>query len=122
MSRVKVEDGQLIITMKGARKFFALKGEISIPLDNVEGVTIGLKWKELPGLLDKVAGSNANSFYLGGTFIQDGDKVFYDIKRKEDAVVISLDDEKFKRLIIGVDNPEATVKLIEKYLKNRWIK
>ena len=119
MSRVKVENDQLIVTMKGARKFFALKSEFAIPLDNVAGATIGLSWKELPKLLDKRAGTNANSFYLGGIFVQDGDKVFYDIKRKEDAVVISLKDEDFKRLIIGVDAPDTTVEYIEEALKNR---
>ena len=62
MSRVKVEDGNLIVTMKGARKFFALKSEFSIPLQNIEEVTTGLAWKELPKLLEKRAGTNANSF------------------------------------------------------------
>ena len=127
MARIKIEDNNLVITMKGARKFFALKGEISIPLQNVQEATIGLMWKDLPGLLDKVAGTNGNSFYLGGTFIQDGDKVFYDIKRKEDAVVISLKDsendpvtvhkKEIIRLVIGVDNPEETVEYIKKSLK-----
>jgi len=117
MARLKIENNQLIITMQGARKFFALKGEITIPLNNVEGVATGLTWKELPKILDKVAGSNANGFYLGGTFIQDGDKVFYDIKRKEDAVVISLKDEDFQRLVIGVENPNEVVDLIEEALK-----
>ena len=57
-------------------------------------------------------------FYYGGSFVQDGDKVFYDLKKSEDAVVISLDDEQFNRLVIGVDDPDATVELIEKALNN----
>ena len=55
-------------------------------------------------------------FYYGGTFLQRGDKVFYDLKKSEDAVVISLKDEKYKRLIIGVEDPDATARLIEKAL------
>ena len=116
MSRVKIENDQLVITVQGARRFFALKSEISIPLSSVERVAIGLTWKELPKTLDKVLGTNANMFYYGGTFVQDGDKVFYDLKKSEDAVIISLNDEKFKRLIIGVEDPDATVELIEKAL------
>ena len=118
MSRVKIEDNQLVVTMKGARKFFALKSEFTIPLENIAEVTIGLAWKELPKLLDKRAGTNANSFYLGGIFVQDGDKVFYDIKRKEEAVVITLRNESYERLIIGVEDPYATVKYIEEALNN----
>jgi hypothetical protein len=115
MSRVKIENGQLIVTMQGARKFFTLKGEIATPLHNVEGAAVGLAWKELPDLFDKIAGTNA-AFYYGGTFVQEGDKVFFDLRKKEDAVVISLKDENFKRLIIGVEDPEATVKYIEEAL------
>ena len=117
MSRVRVENDQLIISVQGARKFFALKSEMAIPLGNVEGVSIGLTWKDLPKTFDKVAGTNSNLFYYGGTFIQDDDKVWYDLKRAEDAVIISINDEKYKRVIIGVDDPEAIVKLIEDAIK-----
>ena len=119
MARVMIDNDQLVIAVQGARKFFALKSEISIPLSNVESATIGLRWKELPKTLDKVMGTNANMFYYGGTFVQDGDKVFYDLKKSEDAVVIHLNDEKFKRLIIGVEDPDVTVKIIENALAKR---
>ena len=42
-----------------------------------------------------------------------------ELKKSEDAVVIELKDEEFKRLIIGVDDPAATVELIQKALGNR---
>jgi hypothetical protein len=116
MSRVRIENEHLVITVQGARKFFALKSEVSIPLSSVESVTNGLSWKELPKTLNKVMGTNSNMFYYGGTFVQDGDKVFYDLKKSEDAVVIFLNDENFKRLVIGVEDPDATVELIEKEL------
>jgi len=127
MSRVKIENDQLIITMEGIRKYFASKGEISIPLCNLDEVTTGILWKELPNRLDKIVGANANSIYLGGTFIHEDGVVFYDLRRKEDAVVISLKDsendpvtvhkKEIIRLVIGVDNPEETVEYIKKSLK-----
>jgi len=113
MSRVKVENDQLIITMQGARKFFALKSEVSIQLSSIEGVTTGIKWKDMPKVLEKRLGTNLPSFYFGGTFSQDGKKVFYDLKRKEEAVVLTIRDEDFDTLVIGVEDPEATVALIE---------
>ena len=115
MARVNIENGQLVISMKGARKFFAFKNEISIPLSNVIGVTSGLEWNDLPDLLERVsAGSNIPGFYYGGTFAQDGDKVFYDIKKKEEAVIIMLKDEDIERIVIGVDDPVAIIEYIEK--------
>lgn len=113
MSRVKIENDQLVITMQGARKFFALKSEISVPLANVETVTTGIKWNEMPKILDKIAGANLDMFYYGGYFRQDGDRVFYDLKKREEALVISLKDGDFHTLVIGVDNPDETLAMIE---------
>ncbi|MCL2527956.1 MAG: hypothetical protein FWE42_05985 [Defluviitaleaceae bacterium] len=122
MARVKVENGELVINMKGMRKFFAMKSEVSVPLSSIEAVTTGLDWKDLPKLLDKVIGTNSNELYYGGTFREggfwntDGDKVFFDLKRKEEAIVITLKDEEYNRLIIGCEKPEETVAIIQQAL------
>jgi hypothetical protein len=115
MSRVRIEDGQLIITVQGARKFFAVKSELSVPLANVQDVTTGLAWKDTPVGIEKRVGTDWFG-YFGGSFAQEGKKVFYDIKKKEEAVVITLKDEDFESLIIGTDDPAATVALIKQSL------
>lgn len=120
MSRVVIQDNNLVVTMQGVRKFVALKSEVSVPLANVVGVTSGLDQKELPALFTPRAGANIG-VYTGGTFFQDGNKVFYDLKRKEDAVVITLQGEDFERLVIGVDDPAATTQLIEEALRIRHV-
>ena len=120
MSRVRIENEQLIITMQGARKLFSLKSEVSIHLDNVTGVRRGLEWKDLPGYLDTLrVGSHVPGFYFGGYFFQRDSKAFYDVKRRENAVVIDIENEDFDTLVIGVDDCEATVALIEQALDNR---
>ena len=122
MARVKIENGQLIINMSGMRKFFAMKSEVSVPLSSVESVTTGLEWSDLPKILDKVIGTNSNELYYGGTFRDggfwnlDGDKVFFDLRRKEEAIVITLKDEEFNKLIIGCETPEETVSIIQQAL------
>ena len=121
MSRVKIENDQLIITVQGMRKLFSLKSEVAIHLDNITSVQGGLQWKELPQILKSVraGGTRISSFYFGGTFFQEGNKAFYDVKNQEDAVVIGIKDEDFDTVIIGVDNCEAAVKLIQQALDNR---
>ena len=122
MARVKIENEQLVINMKGARKFFAMKSEVSVPLTNVESVTTGLEWKDMPNVFDKVLGTNSSELYYGGTFRDggfwnsDGDKVFFDLRRKEEAIVITLKDEEFSKLIIGCETPEETVAIIRQAL------
>jgi hypothetical protein len=128
MARVKIEDGQLVITMKGMRKFSAMKSELSIPLSNVESAVFdSAAWENTPQLKDtlkgfatldfpKVIGTDFYGYYFAGTFRQDGDMVFYDLKKKEDAVIITLKDEDFKHLIIGVDKPDEVVEMIRQAL------
>jgi hypothetical protein len=119
MSRVRIENEQLLITMQGARKLFSLKSEVSIHLENVTGVKRGVEWAELPGLLALRVGANVPGFYFGGTFFQKDGKAFYDVKRKENAVVIDIKNEDFDTLVIGVDDCEATVALIRQALDSR---
>jgi hypothetical protein len=128
MARVKIENGQLVITMKGMRKISAMKSELSIPLRNVESAAFDSgAWENTPRLKDtlkgfatldfqKVIGADLYGYYFAGTFRQDGDRVFYDLKKKEDAVIITLKDEDFKHLIIGVDNPDEVVGMIQQAL------
>ena len=118
MSRVTIQYNHLVITMQGARKLFAVKNEVSVPLDGIEEVRICLA-EEREGVFFKgwrVPGTDVG-FYAGGTFYRDGNKAFYDLLKKEDAVIITLkEEEDFKHLIIGVENPNATVETIKKAL------
>jgi len=45
------------------------------------------------------------TFREGGFWNTDGDKVFFDLKRKEEAIVMTLKDEEFNKLIIGCKTP-----------------
>ena len=117
MARVKIENDQLVINMQGARKFLALKSTLSLPLTNIQEATTCLTWKDAPRIFQKRVGANIPNTYFGGTFWQDGDKVFYDLRKQEDAIVITLKDEDFKHVIIGVENPKETVELIEEAIK-----
>ena len=117
MSRVKIENNQLIITIKGIRKFFAVRNKLTIPLCSVIDATTDFKWKDTPRPFQKRIGSDIYGFYFGGTFKQKGNKVFYDLRKKEDAVLIKLKNTKFDTLVIGVDNPDETVRFIKQALK-----
>lgn len=121
MAQVDIVGSELVIEMKGIRKLGTFKNEIAIPLTSVRGATVdselptnwpGFKKSgEWPGR--KILGTDFYGQYLGGTFVQDGDRVFWDVAHPENAIVIVLNDNDFERLYIEVDEPEQTVKLIE---------
>lgn len=54
-----------------------------------------------------------------GTFHQDGERVFWDVHDPAKVIVIELADEHFKRLVIEVDDPEATVTAIKTAISGR---
>jgi hypothetical protein len=118
MARVTIEDNTLIIEIEGLDKLWALKSRLDIPITNVRGATRD------PGIVHDRKGIRAPGTYLpgvitAGTFYQDGDRVFWDVKDPEKAVVIELADERYARLVIQVDDPRAVVALIEQAKTHR---
>ncbi|MGS2805897.1 hypothetical protein [Nocardia sp. MW-W600-9] len=112
MAEVVIDGGNLIVRMEGLDKLWALKSHLSIPLANVRGATVD------PGIVKERKGIRAPGTHLpgvitAGTFHIDGERVFWDVRDGAKAVVIELADERYARLIVEVDDPAATVALIE---------
>jgi hypothetical protein len=118
MAQVSIDGSNLIIDVQGLDKIWSLKSRLVILLAHVRGATADPSitserkgWRgpgtELPGVI------------VAGTFHQEGKKVFWDVHKKEKAVVIELEDETYQRLVIEVDDPRATVELIERAVAPR---
>jgi len=136
MATVSVKDDQLVISMQGTRKLGTLKSEFSLPLSDVKGATVSAEvWESKPMPGQKEWGVDLYGWYFGGIFVQDGKRVFYDLNRNDKAVVVELkeggdyhiltphvkapDYDDFSKLIIGVDSPEETVKIIQDAIKQQ---
>lgn len=112
MATVSIVDDRLVVELKGLDRFWALKSRLSIPLSNVRGASAD------PGMIREPKGLRAGGTHVpgvitAGTFHLDGERVFWDVRDAARAVVIELRDEKYARLVIQVDDPRATVGLIE---------
>jgi len=55
----------------------------------------------------------------GGTFFHDGERVFWDVHHPKRSIAIRLRDEGYSRLVIEVEDPEATVSELEAAVKRR---
>jgi|GEM_PF-2313159 len=140
MALIEIKDNMLIIKMQGIRKIGTLKSEFSIPLNIIKGASVNKKaWEKTPKFGEKELGTDLYGLYFGGLFIQESKRVFYDLKRNESAVVIELKKageyqgikahahitspvyEDFSEIIIGVDSPDETVKLIEEAIQGQKI-
>lgn len=110
-SKLIIKDNKLVVTPLGINKITSLKQKLEIPLNNVLGASVD------EGILNenkgiKAPGTELPGYYWVGDFTKDGEKSFFNIKKGNPPVVIQLKNEKYSRLILGVDNPEEIVKLI----------
>lgn len=116
MARVSIDGPTLVVDVEGMDKLWALKNRVVVPLAHVRGATHG------PGIVKepkgiRAPGAHVPGVLVAGTFHHEGERVFWDVHDAAGAVVIELDDEDYARLIVGVDDPAATVTLIESAIR-----
>jgi len=99
----------LVLDVKGWHKLWALKSQLTIPLEHVKDVHAdshpAMGWFQ--GL--KLAGAEIPNVFRAGLFWQNGNKVFWDVRRAENTIVLDLRDEFYAELIVEVEDPDAAV-------------
>lgn len=115
MATVTLTGQTMNVEIEGFDKLWSLKSGLQIPLQHVRGATAD------PGVGNdhrgwRGPGTHVPGIITAGTFHQDGDRVFWDIRDPSKAIVIELDHERYKRLVIEVEDPRATVTAIEQAL------
>jgi hypothetical protein len=112
MVTVTVEGDHVRFEVEGWDKLWALRSRLEIPLQHILAVRadpepargwwhgLRLPGTEIPGLL------TAGSFYQSEGF------VFFDVHDPERTVVIDLDHEHYKRLVIEVEDPNDAVRTL----------
>ncbi|PRY44801.1 hypothetical protein [Umezawaea tangerina] len=116
MALVRIEGDDLVVVIEGLDKLWALKSSLTIPLANVRGATADPGIASEPKGL-RAPGTHAPGVITAGTFHLDGERVFWDVKDPSKAVVVELADERYARLVVQVDDPRATVALVENALR-----
>lgn len=115
MAHVSISGDALVVEIEGMDKLWSLKSRLVIPLVNVRGATADPGIAADPKGL-RAPGTNVPGVLTAGTFHQDGERIFWNIRDVARAVVIALADERYARLVVEVADPAATVALIEQAL------
>ena len=114
MAEVELTEDTLIVHVRGMDRIFALKSRLEIPLSHVLGAEVDPDlghpewWKSL-----RLTATQIPWVVTAGTFYQEGERVFWDVHDPKKVVVIRLSDERYARLVIGVDDPPATAAAIQ---------
>ena len=112
MVDVSIEDGRAVFAVEGLHKLWAFRSRIEIPLDHITGVEVnndqvGRWWHGF-----KLVGTDAPGLFAAGTFYYHGELVFWDVRDPARTVIVSLEHERYKKLIIEVADPAATAALL----------
>jgi len=116
---LSISGGNLLLDVQGADKLWALKSSLEIPLQHVAGIradpSVAHGWWH--GW--KLAGSNIPGVITAGTFYQHGHRVFWDVHKPDNTVVIELHDERYSQLIVEVADPVTAVALVQSALPRK---
>ena len=86
-----------------------------MPLTHVRGATAD------PGVSRESAGIRSPGTYVprvitSGSYRKDGEWTFWDLRASQQAVVVELTGERFRRLVLGVDDARAVAERVERAL------
>lgn len=119
MVEIRVEGGRVVLEVEGWDKLWSLRSRLEIPLAHVRGA----RWDPQPamgwfqGL--KLAGTDIPNLFRAGTFYQDGGLVFWDVLHPERTIVIDLEHERYRKLVVEVADPDGMVALLARALGGR---
>jgi len=105
MVDVKVEDGKAIFEVEGMHKLWAFRSRIEIPVEHITDVEVnhdqvGRWWHGF-----KLIGTDAPGLFAAGTFYYHGEMVFWDVHDTRKTIIVSLEHERYKKLIVEVADP-----------------
>jgi hypothetical protein len=109
MVDVTIEGDRALFNVEGTHKLWSFRSVIEIPLAHITGIEadpdrVGQWWHGI-----KLIGTDVPGLFAAGTFYYHGEVVFWDVRDIAHTVIVSLEHERYKKLIIEVSDVAATV-------------
>ena len=111
MVDVRIEGDTVVFDVRGLHQLWAFKGRLDIPRAQVRSArhdpSVVKGWKGW-----RAPGTSVPGLITAGTFHLDGDRIFWDVSKPENAVVVELSDHSYRQLVIEVEDPDAVVSML----------
>lgn len=109
MVTITVDGDRAIFDVRGLDKLWSFRSRLEIPLAHIVAVEanvdqVGRWWHGV-----KLLGTDVPGLLGAGTFRYDGELVFWDVHNPANAIILSLDHERYKKLIVEVEDPAAAI-------------
>jgi hypothetical protein len=119
MVNVTIAEDTVVFTVEGLDKLWCFRSRLEIPrshiLDaSIDAAQVGRWWHGI-----RVIGTELPGLFAGGTFRYQGKLVFWDVRDFSKAIIVSLDHERYRKLIVEVANPHETVAALQEAARHR---
>jgi len=119
MVNITIKGDRIHLDVEGIDKMWAVRSHLEFPLSHILAVRVDTEaargwWHGF-----RLMGSNIPGILTAGTFYQQGELVFYDVHDPDRTIVLDLDHERYKKLIVEVGDPEAAKKAIDRALTRK---
>jgi hypothetical protein len=119
MVEVIVEGDRVAFNVEGLHKLWSFRSRLDIPLAHITGVEanhdqVGRWWRGV-----KLVGTQMPGLLAAGMFVYHGEIVFWDVRDPAKTIIVSLDHEFYKKLIIEVADPQATTAMFRQAIGQR---
>ena len=112
-----MDGGNLLVQVRGWSRLWTFKRHLSFPLSHIKAVRsappVGRDWWKGWRLL----GTHIPGVIVAGTFYRHDGREFWDVRDGSRAVMVELQGAKYRRLIVEVADPQATVTMINEALR-----
>ena len=112
MVAVTIEGDTAVFTVEGLHKLWCFRSRLEIPLAHITDVEVnedqvGRWWHGV-----KILGTDVPGLFGGGSFYYHGERVFWDVVDPARTIIVSLDDERYRKLIVEVADPQMTAAML----------
>jgi len=114
MAEIEYTSDALVVHVIGWDRVWALKSQLTIPTDHVVGAEPGGEEARRWWHGFRILGTHIPGVITAGTFLKDGGRVFWDVHDADRAVAIHLRDDQYTELVVEVDDPDASIALINR--------
>ena len=112
MVNVTIANDRAVFDVEGSHKLWAFRSRIEIPLSHITGVEINHDQVNRWWHGFKLVGSELPGLFAAGTFYYHGELVFWDVAHLDKTIIVSLEHERYKKLIVEVEDPAAAEQMI----------
>ena len=115
---IKIDGNNLVFEIHGIDVILTIRHTISVPLSHVESVSTDvIKWQPFQQL--KVMGTSLPGVVKDGMFLSDDGLLFFEMHDPNKCITVSLNHERFKKIVFEVQDKEHSAKIISDAISNR---